>query len=257
MADLKFTDLAPLPVSYAFADTDLLALSGSTDTASYKVTYKQLKDAVLADAPGASIAPSPLKAKAVFDGSATIAAAKTLVQGAGTVSTSTEALLFGAAHGFINGDAVWLKSTVTMPTGISANRVYFAYAVDATHINLHSTSAGALANSGTDLIDITATGSGTLSVTKCVPLTSSSNIKGIMRLATGKFKLEFLVSLTDAYYTVVAMGQNVASGYTIQPSYDDYVSAPAPQDTDTCQMLFTGGGGTVQNPKLVTLAVIG
>lgn len=73
-----------------------------------------------------------------------------------TVDASTD-LITLAAHGLADGNLVHVASTTTLPSGLSANTVYYVRDVSASTFRLSATSGGAA-------IDLTSTGSGTHSL---------------------------------------------------------------------------------------------
>jgi hypothetical protein len=77
------------------------------------------------------------------------------------INTSTDSLNL-VAHGFTTGERIRVSSDGTLSGGLSANTDYYAIAIDSNHIKLADSLAHA--NAGT-AIDITSTGSGTLTAT--------------------------------------------------------------------------------------------
>jgi hypothetical protein len=73
-----------------------------------------------------------------------------------------------AAHGIVVGTGVRLGTTGTLPAGLGAATTYFVSAPDANTIKLHLTEAHALA--GTNAVDITDAGTGTLRLIQNTPL---------------------------------------------------------------------------------------
>lgn len=76
-----------------------------------------------------------------------------------TANATTDELTTAYAHGLVTGDVVNVATTTTLPSGLSASTDYYARVVSTTVITLHTTAAGASANTGK--VDITSTGSGT------------------------------------------------------------------------------------------------
>lgn len=66
-------------------------------------------------------------------------------------------VISATAHGFEDGDPVYVQSTTTLPAGLSANTIYYVRDKTTDSFKLAATSGGAA-------IDITSTGSGTHSV---------------------------------------------------------------------------------------------
>jgi hypothetical protein len=79
------------------------------------------------------------------------------------VDTTLDSLTFATEHGLETGDAVQVSTGTTLPTGISAATTYYVVALDEFSLSLSDTEAHALAE--TDIIDITAIGAGTQTVT--------------------------------------------------------------------------------------------
>lgn len=73
------------------------------------------------------------------------------------VNTGTDVITI-TGHGFSTGTAVQLSSSGTLPAGLTAFTTYYVRNVSANTITLHSTAAGATANTG--LINITAAAGG-------------------------------------------------------------------------------------------------
>lgn len=70
-----------------------------------------------------------------------------IVPSLGTVTTTiaTPAVLTLSAHGLQTGDAVYLTTTGALPTGLSANTLYYAVKIDANTFNLATSRANAYA----------------------------------------------------------------------------------------------------------------
>jgi len=86
------------------------------------------------------------------------------------ITTGTDQITI-TSHGFTTADQVSISrpnATGTFPTGITEGAVYFARSVDANTITLHPTAADASGN--TNIVDITAAGSGTFYINKGNPL---------------------------------------------------------------------------------------
>ena len=64
-----------------------------------------------------------------------------------------------AAHGLTTGQPVRVTSTTTLPAGLTAGVTYYAHWLSADTFTLHTTNAGAVADTG--VVDITDTGTGT------------------------------------------------------------------------------------------------
>lgn len=76
-----------------------------------------------------------------------------------TVVAATDIVTTASAHGYATGDAVSVFSGTTLPAPLAATATYFARVLSSTTLTLHTTAAGAVANTGR--VDITTTGSGT------------------------------------------------------------------------------------------------
>lgn len=88
------------------------------------------------------------------------------------IDTTTERFT-KAAHGLVTGDAVQASTDGALPTGVSASTTYYVVTDSASTFRLSDTEAHALA--GTDIIDVTAIGSGNQTFTLCrVDLTAES-----------------------------------------------------------------------------------
>ena len=78
-----------------------------------------------------------------------------------TVNTSTDLLTTSASTKYVTGDDVQVSSSGTLPTGLSANTVYYINKQSTTTYYLYDTLAHAQAGGSTGRIDLTSTGSGT------------------------------------------------------------------------------------------------
>ncbi len=78
-----------------------------------------------------------------------------------TVVAATN-VLTATAHGLTTGQPVRVSSTTTLPAGLSAGVTYYAHYLSADTLTLHTTNAGAVADTG--VVDITDTGTGTHSL---------------------------------------------------------------------------------------------
>lgn len=78
------------------------------------------------------------------------------------VNTGTDVITTDAAHGFTTADPVRVRVTSgsTIPTGLAETTQYYARAVTGSTLTLHPTAADATGN--TNIVNITATGSGTM-----------------------------------------------------------------------------------------------
>jgi microcystin-dependent protein len=81
-----------------------------------------------------------------------------------TVTIATPAVVTLAGHGFVTGDAVYLTTTGALPTGLTANTIYYVVAINSSTFNLATTAANAYA--GTK-INTTGTQSGTHTCFAC------------------------------------------------------------------------------------------
>ncbi len=86
----------------------------------------------------------------------------------GSITPATDVIAI-TAHGFSTGDAVLIHAAdgATMPTGIANTTVFYVKKIDADSFTLHPTSADATA--GTNTVDFTDDGDGTLFVDKDEP----------------------------------------------------------------------------------------
>lgn len=81
-----------------------------------------------------------------------------------TVTIAAPAVVSLTAHGFITGDQVYFTTTGALPTGLTANTIYYVVRVDANSFNLSTTLANAIA--GTK-ITTSGTQSGTHTAVAC------------------------------------------------------------------------------------------
>lgn len=66
-------------------------------------------------------------------------------QGTVTITIATPGVVSQTGHPFVTGDAVYLTTTGALPTGLSANTLYYVIKVDANSYNLASSRANAVA----------------------------------------------------------------------------------------------------------------
>jgi hypothetical protein len=85
----------------------------------------------------------------------------------GSVNTTTDRLTI-TSHGIADATPVKVTSTTTMPSGLSATTLYYTYAVDANTLTLHTNATDAAA--GTNKVDITGAGSGTINLQEEWPM---------------------------------------------------------------------------------------
>lgn len=78
-----------------------------------------------------------------------------------TAAAATD-IITCAAHGLTTGQPVRVSSTTTLPAGLSANTTYWVHWLSSSTFTLHTTNAGAVADTGK--VDVTDTGTGTHSL---------------------------------------------------------------------------------------------
>jgi len=84
-----------------------------------------------------------------------------------SVDTTTEVVTTTQAHGFATGDLIQFTSTATVPAGITASESYWARVPSTTTFTVHTTYSGSIDETGTaDRVDITGSGTGTITVTR-------------------------------------------------------------------------------------------
>lgn len=112
------------------------------------------------------------------------------------VNVSTDTITVNA-HGLSNGDAVTLTADAggAVPTGSTAGTLYYVSDVTTNTVKLNSSSGGGSSN----VIDLTATGSGTLRLRKC-----AGSVYGLM---------------TETSAVTIADGQTI--GYSVKLAVDD------------------------------------
>ena len=128
---------------------------------------------------GATFSGSTDSTTATLSGSsnATCPANKTFAS-ATDVNTGTDQVTV-TGHGYSTGFGVFLSTGGSLPTGLSATILYFLRAVDANTLTFHLTSADAQAN--TNIVDITAIGSGTQTIIQCtIVLGGSPNLSSLV-----------------------------------------------------------------------------
>lgn len=124
-----------------------------------------------------------------------------------TVDTSTD-IVTSASHGLSDGAIVHVASTTTLPTGLSANTVYYVISATSSTFKLSLTSGGGA-------IDISSTGSGTHSVYNKFQV---PDFRGLMPMGAGTGSLTFNFATTDINTgTEVITVPSNTSLYTGQP----------------------------------------
>lgn len=84
--------------------------------------------------------------------------------GTATITNATPAVVTLSSHGLQTGDQVYLTTTGSLPTGLTANTLYYAVRIDANTFNLATSRANAYAATK---IATSSAGSGTHTVNDC------------------------------------------------------------------------------------------
>jgi YbbR domain-containing protein len=124
------------------------------------------------------------------------------------IDTTLDTYTFTSAHGWVTGDGPVRATTgTTLPTGVTADTDYYIVRVSDTVVKLSDTEAHALA--GTNIVDITAIGAGTQTLTRSdVDLTENGlrvddhgmqTGDGPVRFSTGGTLPAGLLAATDYY----------------------------------------------------------
>ena len=124
-----------------------------------------------------------------------------------TVDTSTD-IITSASHGLLDGTIVHVASTTTLPTGLSANTIYYVTSATSSTFKLSLTSGGSA-------IDLTTTGSGTHSVYNQIQV---PDFRGVfpMGAGTGSFTFNFATTDINTGTEVITVPSNTTL-YTGQP----------------------------------------
>lgn len=134
-----------------------------------------------------------------FDALANSYSAKTFsYSGSGSLLNST-------GHGLVNGCAVRLTTTGTLPTGLSANTTYWVYRNDADSLYFLDGCMSGAANQGTNVITVTGAGSGIHTMTPCD--------------YHCHFEKKFIAT-TEGKYVYIQGGGSVASESTLRIKHD-------------------------------------
>jgi len=80
-----------------------------------------------------------------------------------TVVEATD-VFTATTHGLTTGQPIQISSSVTLPAGLTAGTTYYVRRIDADTFTLHTTNAGAVANSAQQLVSDTGTGTHTLQI---------------------------------------------------------------------------------------------
>lgn len=162
----------------------------------------------------------------------------TLTQGASTVDVTNDNLII-PNHNLKDGDVVGVTSSTTLPTGLSADTGYYVIKVANDRFALATTRADATA--GTK-VNITATGSGTLTVRK--------NAVGEVELED---KLPVGAIVTDIYIdetTTVTVSGSSAFAVTCNVAQDAAASTGVDIVTGLAVADFAAGTGSVTKESL-------
>lgn len=123
------------------------------------------------------------------------------------INTSTD-IINVVGHSFTTGLACKLSSSVTMPGGLTAGRIYYIRSVGVDTITLHANPTDALDNS--NIIDITSTGSGDLTILPQYPGTVfASQIIGIRSATSLTLADTIPVTATDPASTPISTAAGV------------------------------------------------
>ena len=177
-------------------------------------------------AASAGTAPSALSsAMAVFDPSA----------GTSTIATvssdATADTVEITAHGWSDGQLIWFDATTI--GGTTAHVPYYVDVMDADTVKLHTTKAGALAASLSDLVNISSTGASvnTVRYWTASPFSGTpANIDGIVKNnSLTRYYVDFTTALASANYVVAAIATALSGGpayphhpYSTSPSVDGF-----------------------------------
>jgi hypothetical protein len=93
--------------------------------------------------------------------------------GTATMTIASPCVVTLTSHGFVAGDAIYFTTTGALPTGLTANTIYYVQNSETNTFNLNTTQANAIANSSTGRINTSGTQSGTHTIT-----TSQSSSSG-------------------------------------------------------------------------------
>ena len=95
-----------------------------------------------------------------------------------SVDTTNSVIVTTAAHGFSTGQAVYIRTTSTLPGNTNLFYLYYLNARSTTNVSLHTTLSNALA--GTTNVIFTSTGSGTITL-------NPAQIQSVQRTSVGNF----------------------------------------------------------------------
>lgn len=148
-------------------------------------------------AASAGTAPSAvMRAAVIFDSTTSTSTAATVSSDAAADSIEV------TAHGWSDGQLVWFDSTTI--GGTTANTPYYVESLTADTLKLHTTKAGAIAHSGSDVVNISSTGASvnTLRLWASSPLTGTpSNVDGVIKNnSANTFFVDFTTDLSSANY---------------------------------------------------------
>ena len=104
--------------------------------------------------------------------------------GTATVTIASPCVVTLTSHGFVAGDAIYFTTTGALPTGLTANTIYYVQNSETNTFNLNTTKSNAIANSSTGRIDTSGTQSGTHTIT--TSQTASSGTVFPTDLASGQ-----------------------------------------------------------------------
>ncbi len=188
-----------------------------------------------ASAGSAPNANGSLKAWATLDGSVSTSDVST-VSSDGTAETVEI-----TAHGWSDGQLIWF--TATTIGGTSALTPYYVEVATVNTVKLHTTLAGAIAHSASDLVNITSTGASVNTVRRWVsnPLLSSSGVDGIILTASGFGYLDFTTAQASGNYSV-----SLSTGFdngTVSDAFQIFVDTTAAPSTAGFKFCANTGSG--------------
>jgi hypothetical protein len=168
----------------------------------------------------------------------------TVAQGTDVNTSNDQITLLGTGSTY-TGMAVWVSSTGTLPTGLSAETLYFVIVVDGTKIRLATSLANAFLNT---YVDITATGTGNMTIAQkfFVKSVTGINLTEDIDYGTSSIPIEANTDLISLYtgqpVVVGTVGNPLPGGLTANTTY--YIINGGPSGIQFATSVANANSGT-------------
>jgi hypothetical protein len=125
------------------------------------------------------------------------------------VTTSGSQIFTTTSHGFSNGDLIW----ITESASVSSSNVNVALYVTVVDSNTYRLSTSQANRSGSIYISATgASSANKLAHWNSNPILASYNVDGVIKIATGRYSVDFTTNPSNAYYIASGCPKAFATG---------------------------------------------